>query len=158
MLSQRCQERSLSHFWLHTSQNIKPWFLKSNFHETFTKSCLALNQSRKGVSDSLPASYGPKMAFLLKFWPFSTEDAHRLPKTYDIRLYFLNPECIRIPWVLALKNFTKKFTFSPISVSRRKKKLRARVRSNLMPPTSHMASFNRHTPKFSGNPDLCLPK
>ena len=59
-----------------------------------------------------------------------------------------------------------------------KKMLRARVRSILMPPTSHIASLNRHTPKFSGvglklawiqpfgvqglpksgKPDLCPPK
>jgi len=32
------------------------------------------------------------------------------------------------------------------------KMLRARVRSILMPPTSHIASLNRHTPKFSGVP------
>ena len=57
--------------------NIKPWFQTSDFHETFTKSCLALNQSRKDQSDSLPAIHGQKMQFLLEFWLIRTKGALR---------------------------------------------------------------------------------
>ena len=46
----------------------------------------------------------------------------------------------------------KNFRFSLISLSVRKKKLRARVCSILMPPTFHIASLNRYTPKFSKLP------
>ena len=44
----------------------------------------------------------------------------------------------------------KEFIFARISVSRRKKMWRAHVRSILMPTTSHIASFRRHTLKFLG--------
>ena len=42
--------------------------------------------------------------------------------------------------------------FSLISLSVRKKKCLARVRSILMLPTFHIASLNRYNPKFSGVP------
>ena len=79
------------------------------------------------------------------------------------KIHYLNPKCAKIPWVLSPKkspidNFglrsvsPKNSLFSPFSVQQRKEKLRARVRSILMPPTFHIASLNRYTPKFSGVP------
>ena len=67
-------------------------------------------------------------------------------------IHFLNPECVRIPWVLAPKNFSvenfrvrsdlQKFHFSLISLAASKKKYRARVPTILMPQTFPIASFN----------------
>ena len=84
-------------------------------------------------------------------------------------LYFLNPECIRILWVLARKGFrgnwpekfscwkfsgterfTKKSIFHWFLLPPPKKKYRARVPTILMPQTFPIASLNRYTPNFSG--------
>ena len=78
-------------------------------------------------------------------------------------IHFLNPECVRIPWVLAPKNF-------PIENFRVRSDLqkislfheipsplafffcRPAADSILMPPTFHRARLNCYTPNFSGVP------
>ena len=76
---------------------------------------------------------------------------------------FMNPECVRIPLVLALKNFPienfrvrsdlqKKSIFHWFLLPPPKKKYRARVPTILMPQTFPIASLNRYTPNFSGVP------
>ena len=75
--------------------------------------------------------------------------------------HFLNPECVRIPWVLAPKNFPvqnfrvrsvlqKSSIFHWFLLPPPKKKCRARVPTILMPETFPIASLNRYTPNFSG--------
>ena len=75
----------------------------------------------------------------------------------------LNPECVRIPWVLAPKNFhvqnfrvrsvlQKSSIFHWFLLPPPKKKYRARVPTILMPQTFPIASLNRYTPNFSGVP------
>ena len=76
-------------------------------------------------------------------------------------LYFLNSECVRIPWVLAPKTFPvenfwvrsvlqKSSIFHWFLLPPPKKKYRARVPTILMPQTFPIASLNRYTPNFSG--------
>ena len=78
-------------------------------------------------------------------------------------IHFLNPECVRIPWVLAPKNFPvqnfrvrsvlqKSSIFHWFLLPPPKKKYRARVPTILMPQTFPIASLNRYTPNFSGVP------
>ena len=78
-------------------------------------------------------------------------------------IHFLNPECVRIPWVLAPKNFPienfrvrsdlqKSSIFHWFLLPPPKKKYRARVPTILMPETFPIASLNRYTPNFSGVP------
>ena len=78
-------------------------------------------------------------------------------------IHFLNPECVRIPWVLAPKNFPienfrvrsdlqKSSIFHWFLLPPPKKKYRARVPTILMPPTFPIARLNRYTPNFSGVP------
>ena len=78
-------------------------------------------------------------------------------------IHILNPECVRIPWVLAPKNFPvqnfrvrsvlqKSSIFHWFLLPPPKKKYRARVPTILMPPTFPIASLNRYTPNFSGVP------
>ena len=78
-------------------------------------------------------------------------------------IHFLNPECVRIPWVLAPKNFhvqnfrvrsvlQKSSIFHWFLLPPPKKKYRARVPTILMPETFPIASLNRYTPNFSGVP------
>ena len=78
-------------------------------------------------------------------------------------IHFLNPECVRIPWVLAPKNFhvqnfrvrsdlQKSSIFHWFLLPPPKKKYRARVPTILMPPTFPIARLNRYTPNFSGVP------
>ena len=74
-------------------------------------------------------------------------------------IHFLNPECVRIPWVLAPKNFPIQ-NFRARSVLQKssishwfllpppKKKYRPRVPTILMPQTFPIASLNRYTPNF----------
>ena len=75
----------------------------------------------------------------------------------------LNPECIRIPWVLAPKNFPvqnfrvrsvlqKSSSFHWFLLPPPKKKYRARVPTIMMPQTFLIASLNSYTPNFSGAP------
>ena len=52
---------------------------------------------------------------------------------------------------------TKVLVYRQFPCHDRKKMLWVRVRSILMPPTSHIASLNCHTPKFSGNLTWCQP-
>ena len=76
-------------------------------------------------------------------------------------IHFLNPECVRIPWVLAPENFPvenfrvrsvlqKSSIFHWFLLPPPKKKYRARVPTILMPQTFPIASLNRYTPNFSG--------
>ena len=76
-------------------------------------------------------------------------------------IHFLNPECVRIPWIRAPKNFPienfrvrsnlqKSSIFHWFLFPPPKKKYRARVPTILMPQTFPIASLNRYTPKFSG--------
>ena len=77
-------------------------------------------------------------------------------------IHFLNPECVRIPWVLAPKKIFplkifgyraiyKKFPFfTNFHVALVKKNCRPAADSILMPPTFHIARLNRYTPNFSG--------
>ena len=55
-------------------------FPTSNFHETFTKSSLALNIRRKVLSDSITAIYCKEMAknsnFEFEFWLFFSKNFH----------------------------------------------------------------------------------
>ena len=78
-------------------------------------------------------------------------------------IHILNPECVRIPWVLAPKNFPvqnfrvrsvlqKSSIFHWFLLPPPKKKYRARVPTILMPQTFPIASLNRYTPNFSGVP------
>ena len=78
-------------------------------------------------------------------------------------IHILNPECVRIPWVLAPKNFhvqnfwvrsvlQKSSIFHWFLLPPPKKKYRARVPTILMPETFPIASLNRYTPNFSGVP------
>merc|ERR1712004_969406 len=73
-------------------------------------------------------------------------------------IHILNPECVRIPWVLAPKNFhvqnfrvrsdlQKSSIFHRFLLPPPKKKYRARVPTILMPQTFPIASLNRYTPK-----------
>ena len=74
--------------------------------------------------------------------------------------YFLNPECVRIPYVLAPKNFPienfrvrsdlrKSSIFHWFLCPYAPKRYRARVPTILMPPTFPIASLNHYTPNFS---------
>ena len=76
-------------------------------------------------------------------------------------IHILNPECVRIPWVLAPKNFPvqnfrvrsvlqKSSIFHWFLLPPPKKKYRARVPTILMPETFPIASLNRYTQNFSG--------
>ena len=78
-------------------------------------------------------------------------------------IHFLNPECVRIPWVLAPKNFPienfrvrsilqKSSIFHWFLLPPPKKKYRARVPTILMPETFPIASLNRYTPNFTRVP------
>ena len=78
-------------------------------------------------------------------------------------LHFLNAECVRISWVVALKNFpTENFRvrsdLQKISIFHEIPPplafffWRAAADSILMPPTFHIARLNRYTPNFSGVP------
>ena len=78
-------------------------------------------------------------------------------------IHFLNPECVRIPWVLAPKNFPvenfrvrsvlqKSSIFHWFLLPPTKIKYQARVPTILMPQTFPIASLNRYTPNFSGVP------
>ena len=78
-------------------------------------------------------------------------------------IHFLNPECVRIPWVLAPKNFPienfrvrsdlqKISLFHEFSCPLGKKNRRPAADSILMPPTFPIARLNRYTPNFSGVP------
>ena len=80
-----------------------------------------------------------------------------------IHIDFLNPECVRIPWVLAPKNFLvenfwwqtnlrKSSVFHWFLLPPPKQKYRASVPTVLMPQTSQIASLNCYTPNFSGAP------
>ena len=70
-----------------------------------------------------------------------------IPFLFKLNLCFDNRLA---PKNFPLKNLPKYSLFCQFSCPDRKNKLRARVRSILMPPTFHIASLNRHTPKFSG--------
>ena len=78
-------------------------------------------------------------------------------------MHILNPECIRIPWVLAPKKFPvknfrvrselRKFSvFHEFPLPLAKKIRRPAEDSILMPLTFPIASLNRYTPNFSGVP------
>ena len=74
-------------------------------------------------------------------------------------IHFLNPECVRIPWVLAPENFPvenfrvrsvlqKSSIFHWFLLPPPKKKYWARVPTILMPQTFPIASLNPYTPNF----------
>ena len=74
-------------------------------------------------------------------------------------IHFLNPECVRIPWVLAPKIFPvenfrvrsvlqKSSIFHWFLLPPQKKKYRARVPTILMPHTFPIASLNPYTRNF----------
>merc|ERR1711884_904188 len=78
-------------------------------------------------------------------------------------IHFLNPECVRISWVLAPKNFPvenfwvrsdlqKISIFHEIPSPLAFFFCRPAADSILMPPTFHIARLNRYTPNFSGVP------
>ena len=97
------------------------------------------------------------------FWPMTSLSAAITSKRrlgHPSRLYFLNPECVRIPWVIALKNFPvenfrirsdvpKKITFSRISVHTHTKKC-SRLMCTQFWCQCQVPSLKRYTTKFSG--------
>ena len=90
----------------------------------------------------------------------ATKTRSKLPRSHFLQKKALGPLYISIIWpFMAHPNISlpfrvtgqrvKKFCFSLISLSVRKKKLRACLCSILMPPTFHIANLNRYTPKFT---------
>ena len=100
------------------------------------------------------------------FWPMTSLWAAVTSKPrlgHPNRLHFLNPKCVRIPWVVAPKkilveNFRvrsalpKKSLFREFTCPDGKNMQRARVRSISVPPTFHIVSLKHYAPNFSGPP------